>query len=67
LTQPSRNEGAHDPKGWSSRRSRKARCRRAAGRIGRPPSGIGKSVVHRMKQRIDREEKEAAAEQDEGE
>ena len=29
--------------------------------------GIGKSVVHRMKQRIDREAKEAAAEQDEGE
>jgi hypothetical protein len=29
--------------------------------------GIGKSVVHRMKQRIDREAKEAAADQDEGE
>ena len=29
--------------------------------------GIGKSVLHRMKQRIDREAKEAAADQDEGE
>ena len=29
--------------------------------------GIGKSVVHRMKQRIDREAKEEAAGQDEGE
>jgi DNA-binding NarL/FixJ family response regulator len=29
--------------------------------------GIGKSVVHRMKQRIDREAKQAAADQDEGE
>ena len=29
--------------------------------------GIGKSVVHRMKQRIDREAKEDAADQDEGE
>ena len=29
--------------------------------------GIGKSVVHRMKQRIDRDAKEAAADQDEGE
>ena len=29
--------------------------------------GIGKSVVHRMKQRIDREAKEAAADHDEGE
>jgi transposase len=27
--------------------------------------GIGKSVVHRMKRRIDREAKEAAADQDE--
>jgi putative DNA primase/helicase len=29
--------------------------------------GIGKSVVHRMKQRIDREAKKAAADHDEGE
>ena len=29
--------------------------------------GIGKSVVHRMKQRIEREAREAAAEEDEGE
>jgi transposase len=29
--------------------------------------GIGKSVVHRMKQRIDREAEEAAADHDEGE
>jgi transposase len=29
--------------------------------------GIGKSVVHRMKQRIDREATEAAADQDKGE
>jgi DNA-binding NarL/FixJ family response regulator len=29
--------------------------------------GIGKSVVHRMKQRIDREAEEAASDQDEGE
>jgi len=29
--------------------------------------GIGKSVVHRLKQRIEREAKQAAADQDEGE